>query len=593
MNQASRPLSPFLTASLLSLILVLGVFPRFHRLEQAGPFVSDECDYFLEAQYLYTGISALSKSFWLFVEERRTGEDLWNRQKQFAFIKENTLGRSPWRGRVGHNYLLALGMALGRTDASVGNYLSAVFGVLTLLVVFLLGRALYDARVGLLASALVALSGYHVLYSRSALLEIDLYFFLLLAALFYVNSRRPGTRYPLLWVSLSSIALGASFLIVFRTLVPLFVFWAFEVHLAFSRRGKAENPWPARLLALALPMFFVILLTEVPYYLAFLACQILAVVPPFMTYLEQVVTCILIHGGYGLASTMHVFSFANLLSFPYLFWKINGPLTTLALAAGLAYALWKHSWSDLFVAALCLFPLFVYTLAQPRARYGGFAVCTGLLLVARLLVALMEVPRGGKVRFLGIVVTVLLLAEGLWFSLKAVQEPAGYRQAMQFMAANKGIRHISSYPSASAAYGGSQHVFPGWPESESQLYALYREGYNYVLTDFLEVFVKRFFSLVPEEGKRQRLERSMEVFNRVRETVSPVFVCPNPPVEYLNTVFEVNHNFNMSLELYEQVHEQVERVGYIQVYDLEDYFRKRPFTAEPDATEAPSPRSTQ
>jgi hypothetical protein len=589
MNNDGHKASPFITIGLLLLILSIGAIPRFYLLDEAGPFVSDECDYYLESQYIYTGLGALFDSFKLFVEQRRTGEDLWKRKAQLQYIEENTMGKSPWRARVGHNYLLALGMALGHPTYNVGNYVSAVFGLLTILMTFFLGRALYDEKTGLVASALLALSGFDVVYSRSALLEVDLNFFLLLSALCYVNSRRAAAGRALLWSCLTSLALGMSFLIVYRTLVPLLVFWLFELQLAFSRRGREENPWLARALALALPMFFLLLLAELPYYLGFMACKMLSVVPPFMTYFQQVLTSIVFVGGYCLSATQKVTEFSNFLSFPYLFWKMNGPLITLAFFAACGYALWKRTWKDLFLTALFLFPLLLFSIVQPRARYGSLAVCTGALLAGRLVWDLMGARGATRLRLMGTLLLALLLAEGLWYSRKAVKAPSGYSHAMEHMRSHKGLRHISSYPIASAAYAGSRHVLATWPENEAELHDLYQDGYNYVLMDFIEIVLDRFYYLVPEGPKKERLKRSREVLAGIKEVSSPVFVCPNPPVVYLQNIFEVNHNFSMSMEFYQRIQNHADVLLPIRVYDLEDYFAKRPFVPEGETPPGDSP----
>ncbi len=577
MNLSRDKTPPFLTIGFLLILLCVGAFPRFQGLDEAGPFLADECDYYLESQYIYTGLQAIYNSFRLFLEQRSTGEDVWKREEQLEYIKENTLGKSPWRARVGHNYLLVLGMVLGADSYHVGHYVSALFGLLTILATFLLGRSLYGDKTGLLAAALVALSGFDVVYSRSALLEVDLNFFLLLSALFYVKSRKGSSGRALLWICLASLALGVSFLIVYRTLVPLFVFWLFEIQRALSGRREEENPWLARFLGLALPMFFLLLLAELPYYVGFMASKMLSVVPPFMTYFQQVLTSIIFVGGYCLSATQKVSEFANFLSFPYLFWKMNGPLATVALFAGFAYALWKRSWEDLFVAALFLFPLLLFSVVQPRARYGSFAVCTGTILAARLLWDIVGAGRTKRIRLFGAVLAVLLVAEGIWYSGRAILEPPGYSRAIDYMRSHKGMKHISSYPIASAAYAGSPNVLLTWPENEAELHARYQEGYHYVLMDFIEVALDRFYYLVPEGPKRERLKRSREVMTRIKETVSPVFVCPNPPVAYLHNVFEVNHNFSMSMEFFKRIRDHADVLVPIRIYDLEDYFAMRPY----------------
>jgi 4-amino-4-deoxy-L-arabinose transferase-like glycosyltransferase len=66
---------------------------------------------------------------------------------------------------------------LDGVDDLTGRVLAALFGVATVVVVYLLGKLLYDRRVGLLAAALVALMPYHVVVSRQLLLDAPMAFF--------------------------------------------------------------------------------------------------------------------------------------------------------------------------------------------------------------------------------------------------------------------------------------------------------------------------------------------------------------------------------------------------------------------------------
>lgn len=331
MPASGKAIPKSLTAGILLALLIVGGFFRFYKLDESGPFVSDECDYSLEAQFLYTGLSSLAKSFGLFLKERRTGQDLWKRQEQIEAIRESTKGKSPWRGRVGHIYPIALAVAFAGPDVRIGNYVSAVFGLLVVGMGFLVGRRLYGQAAG-----------------RAAV---------------------------------------------------------------------------------------------------------------------------------------------------------------------------------------------------------------GLLLV-------------------------LLLAEGVLHAFRAILPPPGYPKAMAYMASHKGPKHISSYPAASRAYGGVENVRPGWPETEAELRTLYEQGYRCVLPDFLEVIAARFYSLVQEGEKRERLERSLALLAEIRRSGPPVFECSNPPVTYVQNIFEVNHNFSLSLEAARKARQNEGNIQSIDVYDLEAFFKDHPSSEE-------------
>lgn len=582
MPPPSRAVSKFLTACGLLVLLIVGGFFRFYKLDASGPFVSDECDYYLEAQFLYTGLSSLAKSFDLFLRERKTGQDLWKKQDQIEAIRKGTKGKSPWRGRIGHTYAIALAMAFAGPDVRIGNYVSAVFGLLVVGMGFLVGRRLYGETAGLLAAALLSLSGFLTVYSRSALLDINMSFYLLAAIYAYLRSCDEKSRHPLFWLSLCSLALGMGFLVVYRVLFPLAVFWAFEVRRTLSRRREKPPRWPGRTAALGLPMFFVLLLAEFPYYVGFMVCQLLSVVPPFMTYFQQVLTSIVFVGGFCLASTRQAFETANFLTFPYLYGTLNGPLVTAAFLGGLLFCIQRRKEQNLLMAALFLFDLLVYSILQPRARYGCFAACLGAVMAAGFFVSVGRRLRTTGVRVAAGLFLVLLLAEGALHAWRAILPPPGYPQAMAYMESHKGLKHISSYPAASQAYGGVENVWPGWPESEAELRTLYEQGYRYVLLDFLEVIAGRFYSLVPEGEKRERLERSLALLAEIRRSGPPVFECPNPPVAYLQNIFEVNHNFSLSLEAVRKARQNEGNLQAIDIYDLEAFFEKRPSPSNRD-----------
>ncbi len=63
------------------------------------------------------------------------------------------------------------------TPDTVGRYLTALFGVGTVLLVFAAGAVLYDRRVGVVAAALLAVMPYHVVISRQIMLDGPMTFF--------------------------------------------------------------------------------------------------------------------------------------------------------------------------------------------------------------------------------------------------------------------------------------------------------------------------------------------------------------------------------------------------------------------------------
>lgn len=108
-----------------------------------------------------------------------------------------------WVGEVDHHpplyYLLLKGWtAVVGTSEGAARALSAVFGTLTIPALYLLGRTLVDARVGLLAAMIVALSPFHVRFAQETRMYTLLTLFACLAlhAFGRVQRRRGWQAHP-------------------------------------------------------------------------------------------------------------------------------------------------------------------------------------------------------------------------------------------------------------------------------------------------------------------------------------------------------------------------------------------------------------
>jgi dolichyl-phosphate-mannose--protein O-mannosyl transferase len=83
------------------------------------------------------------------------------------------------------NYLLAILTVLFGEEIDVLRMLSVVFGSLTVPFMYLLGKALYDRKVGLLSAFFLCFSSYHCLYSRIIYLDALTLFFAVAFSYFF------------------------------------------------------------------------------------------------------------------------------------------------------------------------------------------------------------------------------------------------------------------------------------------------------------------------------------------------------------------------------------------------------------------------
>lgn len=100
---------------------------------------------------------------------------------------------------------------------------SAVFGLLAVLLVFLMGKKMFDIRVGFLSSVILLTTTQFLLYSRVGMLDVVLAFFILLSLYLYILAK--DSNKALLWAA-SGIAAGLSVMtkgVVGFLVVPMIV----------------------------------------------------------------------------------------------------------------------------------------------------------------------------------------------------------------------------------------------------------------------------------------------------------------------------------------------------------------------------------
>jgi hypothetical protein len=126
-----------------------------------------------------------------------------------------------------HPLLFQTFLSLGwRLDFPVGfeRLASALAGVVTVYLVYELGRQLYGRRMGLVAALLLALMPYHVIVTRQVLLDGPMTMFATLTLVLlvrYVLSGRPA------WLYATGAAMGLTFLSKETSIVLLFAIYAF------------------------------------------------------------------------------------------------------------------------------------------------------------------------------------------------------------------------------------------------------------------------------------------------------------------------------------------------------------------------------
>jgi len=247
---------------------------------------------------------------------------------------------------------------------------SAVFGVLSLIVVFYLGKKLYNSYVGFLSAIILGTFTTFFLFARHAMTDVPLVFFILASIYFFVLSEKTdnSTRFAALGGLFFGLALMTKQ--VEALLIPLiiFIFLALterSIRFLFTKRF-------AGFLGIGFLVFF-----------PWLIYMTLCFGPDFWQsyFFHSVVTrtVIPIEGHFG----GYLFYFSNLVQNESLLWVLLLPF---AAGGCVVNAVFKCSKADTLVVVWMSIVLMVFTLVQTKIywyilpAFPAFAIAIGSLI---------------------------------------------------------------------------------------------------------------------------------------------------------------------------------------------------------------------
>lgn len=574
MNALSAKLG---TLAALAAILMLGAFLRFSHLRERGPNFFDEGIYTLEGQWIYSASKSLASALKRKLEETRVRENLYTFEEEAKRFREEVQGQPPSWGRPGFSLLIAIAMAFAGPKLFAAHAVSASFGTLAILGVFLLGRRWFDTATGLLAALFLALSGYHLVYSTNALADGSAMTLAVFSFLWYGKSRaaEPAASSGGLAIFVAGLLCGFAFTVHDRFLYCLLVLFLCE-GLDFARGLPSRKQTVRRSLVLGAAFFLPLCLFEIPYYLAMVFLRRFNQALPFRTYFEELAT-------HHIFNLLDAFAFSlvdfsdhpeireagshlyNFLTYPYLFFRFDGPVLCLAFLAGFGAALRKPAGGNRILLVWFSVPLVLFSVGLvTSSRYGLVLLPAVMLLGARGLSQTWHrigkgPQRSGLNRRLLATAGVGLIAVSGWISAAPIRSlvcsyegPAGFLRA-------HGPRHVSLQYPVSRAYLGVANVAEP-PETREQLRQLYENGFRYFLVDYRKFFLQPPF----DSTERPQILRELE------DRLDPVYTEHHPCYAAPAYLFEVNLFFRLTLRLVREA--KARGVDRIDIYDLASYF---------------------
>jgi hypothetical protein len=442
----------------LAAILALAAALRLHRLPEQGLLLFDEGFLVIEARSVQTLARTLMGG--------RGSRELLAP----AVMHSPVLFAKP-----AHNLALAASLSLEPRTERATLALSATAGILCVWATFLLGQSLFGWGAGMLAALVLAVSPYHLLYSRSGLSDSLTILFWILALWVWVR----GGKYSAL---VSGIAGGICAATNYRELFLPAVFLA----LAFRGYGAGNFRAVAVKFAGWLGGFLAVLLA---FESAYRITSAVAGAPfPNGTYAAQLWTLLSVHGSQG-------FRFTGWPAFFRYIYEWEGLISLAWLAAAAAFQFRRWRGGDGILNLSLLLPWLLFSAYWDNAS-RFFAVILPLVAImkGRWMLEGWRLIRDRTGAAVATALGMALLLSIVPHVRPMVPRPSPYTAAAKLLADSGSPRHYSSNPWIGDALLGISSASP-FPAGPGKI----RRDIRFAVTD-LQVLFGGFYQ--PEERYR-------------------------------------------------------------------------------------------
>jgi hypothetical protein len=343
----------------------------------------------------------------------------------------------------------------------VTNFIFGIFGVVG---VFFAGAIMFNQEVGLIASLVLSVSGYHLMYSRSVFSEITCGAFYIWATYFYYLSYTTGSFF---YLALSGLLIGCAFCSNSRQFYLPAFFVIFEI--AAWIVYKPELLF-ARIIVLGTSMISPLLFIEE----IFLVLKSLGY--PYYTFFQQ------------LLSLSHKFEPLN-FRFPFFkmylatFYYTEGMPVLCLIIVGIIHLLFNWSFVSVVLLVQFLVPLVFWSVRSDvisSEEYSRPRFISSSLYAMAIIVAVGITSFFGRLPYL---ILLIVLLSGIYNSWRILKAKSGYKKAISFILSKGDGRHFTFSPAISRFYVGNDKVeFNFLYSNEEKFRELYaKENIRYLL----------------------------------------------------------------------------------------------------------------
>jgi len=456
----------------LILVIGLGAALRFWDLSSRGLFSHDEGYYFLGAKTLATAANYIKIKFLGSKKERlelpRFGEYL---------RKEG--GDYPVGAKHGFYILGAIGLLFfGVKDYAI-LYTSAIFGVLSIILIYLIAKNIFSEITAFLAALLLAVSPFHITYSRSGYSQVTATFFILLGIYFYLKATEKRNKFLIL----AGLSFGYAV-----TCHPnqLWIMSIFIFDFLVYKKIR-------RLITLIASSFLPLLVMQAISLAAIYIAKSIG-----WKSIEEINTLMLPYFGQVFKQGKYAGGMSFLFEEPFFYAKLllkfEGILTFSLFIIGTFFIALKKNmkYPETLIGLLAIFPFLLWSGYINKVARTILPIIPFILLVAaqgiKLFFDFLR-PRLSKIsyNFSFISLCAFLILEGVSLSLDDIKAKSGYPLAIDFLIKNGHLKHFTSCTTLSACYMPENYKYVYMPEEVSLLKAkeaFKNKGFRYLILDY-------------------------------------------------------------------------------------------------------------
>ena len=403
------------------------------------------------------------------------------------YIKEGSIKHLGVGLKPLHNFLIFLGFSIFGVSEAVGAGVSAFFGILSVYLVYLIGRRLFNEKTALVAALILAVSEAFLYNVRSALPDGNLTFFILLTTLFYIYSIIDKKIH---YSILTGLFLWISYLTKNSAGVYLGVIFFTEIFLVWTKQEKFKKS-VERFSIIAGVSLFLITLTTIGYFV---------LAPSDNNIAEDKTT------GKLLSIAKDFGEGINFEFYPIFLWDFTSFITVILLVLGLIAAFINRKRKDLFLLSWFGFYFLFFTL-YPDNQFKVFipAIPAVALLASYGL-------NKFKTKILFSALLVLLVGISLFNAADTLKlSNFAYRDASEFVLNDNGVGVITSRNGIFNYYLKRMPLEPTYflNTTKYDLESLHTQGYTHLMFDWrAERMDREFVNEIFEKSKP-----SYEVYN--------------------------------------------------------------------------------